>query len=433
MSTSLKDFQVKHLFLLVGENPLPNYVAASKLLDRKLLDKGAKAYLVYTEQTKSQKNALLRGLNDIGIKSEPVDLVDFKADAHEIYTRVYKKAKDLDGNVGLNYTGGTNAMAVHAYRALLDCKKPETFCSYLDSRTLRMYVDRPGIKPFWEKVELEVPLKQLFNLHDFKWQEQQPPLIEPTLPEAAAEFVRLYQDEEIARTWRDWCKKELKKAKQPETGYWKSQNELSRLELSLKDVNSEIVKVLRQYFVTPTNHLKIQNTSSEDFDNLQQLCAWLSGIWLEHYVLSQIQKIKKDEVLNAKAKIGDNRMSFHIKESQSCRRGDKFEFDVAFMRSYQLFALSCTTIADPKQCKLKLFEAHTRARQLGGDEARVALVCCCDDNFKKYPNKSVAEYLKSQLEATLTNHKIAVFSRKDLPNLASGIAKWIERNEQEAK
>lgn len=431
MSTSLKDFQVKHLFLLVGENSLPNYVAASKLLDRKLLDKGAKAYLVYTEQTKSQKNALVRGLNDIEIKSEPVDLVDFKADAHEIYTRVYNRAKDLDGKVGLNYTGGTNAMAVHAYRALLDCKKPETFCSYLDSRTLRMYVDRPGIKPFWEKVELEVPLKQLFNLHDFKWQEQQPPLPEPKLPEAAAEFVRLYQDEEIAKTWRDWCKKELKKAKDSETGYWKSENELSRLELSLKDVDSEIVKVLRQYFVASVNHLKIQKTSSKEFDNLQQFCAWLSGIWLEHYVLSKIQEIQKNEVLNAKAKVGDNRMSFHIKESQSWRRGDKFEFDVAFMRSYQLFALSCTTSADPKECKLKLFEAYTRARQLGGDEARVALVCCCDDN-PKY-SKSVAEYLKSQLEGTLKNHKIAVFSRKDLPNLASGIAKWIERNEQEAK
>lgn len=267
MSTSLKDFQVKYLFLLVGENPLPNYVAASKLLDRKLLDNGAKAYLVYTEQTKPQKNALVRGLSDIGIKSEPVDLVDFKADAHEIYTRVYKKAKDLDGNVGLNYTGGTNAMAVHAYRALLACKKPETetFCSYLDSRTLRMYVDRPGIKPFWEKIELEVPLKQLFNLHDFKWQEQQPPLIEPTLPEAAAEFVRLYQNEEIAITWRNWCKKELKKAKQSETDYWKSEDELSRLELSLKDVKPEIIKVLRHYFGASINQIKIQKTTYKNF------------------------------------------------------------------------------------------------------------------------------------------------------------------------
>lgn len=424
MSTSLKDFQVKHLFLLVGENPLPNYVAACKLLE-----KGGKAYLVYTKQTQPQKNALVRGLNDVGIKSEPVDLVDFKADAPEIYTRVDKKAKDLDGRVGLNYTGGTNVMAVHAYRALLDCKKPEIFCSYLDSRTLRMYVDRPGIKPFWERVELEVSLKQIFDLHDFKCQEKQVPLPKPKLQDAAAEFVRLYQDEKIAKTWRDWCKNELRKAKAPETDYWLYEENLAKLKLNLTGVHPEIINVLRAHLNASKNQLDIQKSQTENFNNLKQLFDWLNGIWLEHYVLQQIQSIP------AKLNIYDSQMSFHIKnfnDNKPWRTADKFEFDVAFTRSYQLFALSCTTSSSLKNCKLKLFEAYTRARQLGGDEARVALVCCCDDNFEKY-SKSVAEYLKSQLEGTLTNHKIAVFSRKDLPNLASGIAKWIERIEQEAK
>ena len=52
-----------------------------------------------------------------------------------------------------------------------------------------------------------------------------------------------------------------------------------------------------------------------------------------------------------------------------------FEFDVAATRGYRLFALSCTASSDKDLCKSKLFEAFHRARQMGGDEARVALLC----------------------------------------------------------
>ncbi|WP_017662277.1 hypothetical protein [Baaleninema simplex] len=73
----------------------------------------------------------------------------------------------------------------------------------------------------------------------------------------------------------------------------------------------------------------------------------------------------------------------------------------------------------PKQ---KLFEAHLRARQLGGDEARVALVCCYD-----FP-----EYIKDEVRFAIPDKKIQVFGRQDLANLADGIDDWIDRNNQEA-
>ncbi len=108
-------------------------------------------------------------------------------------------------------------------------------------------------------------------------------------------------------------------------------------------------------------------------------------------------------------------MSFVIKKSQTWG-GGVFEFDVAFMRSYQLFAISCTTSKDPKECKLKLFEAYTRAKQL----------CCCDNDNSKTPHLS--RYLKSQLEGALSNRKIAVFLREDLPKLKEKIADWVKDN-----
>jgi hypothetical protein len=42
----LSEYKAEHLFLLIGKNPLPNYVAAKLLIKR-----GAKVCFVYSERT----------------------------------------------------------------------------------------------------------------------------------------------------------------------------------------------------------------------------------------------------------------------------------------------------------------------------------------------------------------------------------------------
>ena len=64
-----KDHKTKHLFLLIGENPLPNYVATMKLLD-----KGGTAYLVHTNQTVSQQERLKIALKNKGFNTKQVPL-----------------------------------------------------------------------------------------------------------------------------------------------------------------------------------------------------------------------------------------------------------------------------------------------------------------------------------------------------------------------
>lgn len=49
-NAEFKKHQVKHLFLLVGENALPNYVAA-----RLLLENNGTVYLVHTTKTKEPR------------------------------------------------------------------------------------------------------------------------------------------------------------------------------------------------------------------------------------------------------------------------------------------------------------------------------------------------------------------------------------------
>jgi hypothetical protein len=438
---TFKDYKVKHLFLLVGENPLPNYVAAMKLLET-----GGTAYLVYTNQTMSQKSRLNIALKAKSFSSKEVALDkqatdNNKSNAHRIYTTVKQYAQKVPSNerIGLHYTGGTNPMAIHAYRAIDDLKRTDTVYSYLDAKTLEIYIDIPQSDSWHRGVKLTVSLEILFQLHNYKWEENKKPLPSPILPDAAAEFVRLYQNEEIAKTWRTWSNTHLnknnrnknngnlKEAIDSETGYWKSEEELSKLSLSLTGVHPEITQVLRQKLdalASSPSQLSLKVIEAKGFSSYQQVCDWLGGIWLEHYVLNQIQNIAEDEKFK-NLHIGESKMSFHVNKKDG--EGGKFEFDVAFMRSYQLFAISCTTSDDHKLCKLKLFEAYTRAKQLGGDEARVALVCCCDAN-KSINRQSMYRYLKSQLEGAVNNPKIAVFVRQDLQDLKEKIADWVERN-----
>ncbi|MBG0747896.1 MAG: DUF1887 family protein [Planktothrix agardhii KL2] len=419
-----KNYQVDHLFLLVGENPLPNYVAAQTLLN-----KGRTVYFIYTGQTVSQKDRLKTALKIKDFKSKEIDLKDNKSNAYEIFKKVKEEAAKIPSNeqIGLHYTGGTNTMAVHAHRAIFDVRGTDAVYSYLDAKTLEIFIDHPNSDSTHRGVQLTLSLEDLFKLHKYEW-ENKKPLSEPILPDAAAEFVRLYQNEEIAKTWRTWSNThrynnygELKKAKElkDDEWRWKSEDDLSKLSLSLRGVHPDIIKVLPQQLDASETQLSLKLTKDKGFNSCQQVCEWLGGIWLEHYVLQQVKELTKD------LQLGESKMSFVIKKSQTWEKG-VFEFDVAFMRSYQLFAISCTTSKDAKECKLKLFEAYTRAKQLGGDEARVALVCCCDnDNSKK---QHLSRYLKSQLEGAVSNPKIAVFLREDLPNLKEKIAKWVKDN-----
>ena len=81
-----------------------------------------------------------------------------------------------------------------------------------------------------------------------------------------------------------------------------------------------------------------------------------------------------------------------------------FEFDVVAIRHYQLYAFACTLDRGRATCKSKLLEAVARARQLGGSEARVALVCSIDD----------APDLENEVESLVRDNQVKVFGRSDL-------------------
>jgi hypothetical protein len=419
-ASQLDKFKVDHLFLLVGENPLPNYIAA-----RTLLKDNGTVYLVFTNQTKEQKKCIEEGLKNqkhIRFNIVRIDLVKYESNAHHIYERVQKKVPDND-SVGLNYTGGTKAMAVHAYKAIYE-RRPDAVFSYIDSRSLKIRIDAKPLDEF--DIPIELSLKELFKLHNNNyWLDHKPPQFNAFLPVISEKLVDIYCDRNLAEKWKTWLKKELQHLTKQ---IWENREDIKQIQsrvITTNDLPEKIENIISVYLDTLTNQEYNETNQENEFKSLSEICKWLDGAWLESYVLQQVKEIeKRSKDFNIK----ESGMSFYIKDPEYTRKNEteeesedepRFEFDVAFIKGYQLFAISCATSQNHKSCKQKLFEAHLRARQLGGDEARTALVCCSNS----------PENIEDEIRFAVRDKKIRVFGIKDLPDLADHLETWIRNIE----
>ncbi|MBW4465532.1 MAG: DUF1887 domain-containing protein [Pegethrix bostrychoides GSE-TBD4-15B] len=398
--TVFEPYQVDHLLLLIGENPLPSYVAA-----RTLLKAGGTPYLVHSSHTKEQADRVRDLLRERSPALQPcqyISLGDCESDGYYIQKEIQEAIKPhIQEKWGLNYTGGTKPMATHAYRVLLKLQSHAVF-SYLDPRHLEMCIDREDGDRIRRKVGLKISLEELFHLHHLAFQSL--PVSQPKLPEVITAFV----DVGCQQDWQTW----------------------KRSGMQLKEL-PEAIKVSLQPYINPSSATVCLDILQEkgEFDQDNTVKKWIDhNDWFEHYVLHQVQSIANTY------NIHESKAAFHIKDLayNAARRrhpnsqGDpekRFEIDVAFMRNYQLFALSCSISKTKSTLKEKLFEVYLRAKQLGGDEARVALVC-----FSEEP-----EILEYELKIVLDNPKIKVFGKTHLLNLADEIAVWIEQTDREAK
>jgi hypothetical protein len=401
---------VQYLYLLMGDNPLPNAVAALTLLQPEGVP-----YLVHTHRTRLAAERLQAVLQEFPhVKpGQLLDLQDFQSDAFEIEQRIQTSAMGLTGTVGINYTGGTKVMSVHATRAIT-AVHPNAVLSYLDSNSLEMLIERPGQPSVRLAVAPNLQLDQLFRLHGLVWRTEEPPCDRPIQPEAASKLAHFHQYPELSRVWRGWCNRVLRRAAKNDHGHWRTEAELRALPpLPLTDLPPVFHAELWRDHFRSLSTLSLANAPDYGFASSTQLCEWLDGIWLEHYTLSQIQRLAP--TLN----IHDPHLGFRLRDAQTpTSQWDKFEFDVAFMHHYQLFALSCTTSDRRGLCKQKLLEASVRAKQLGGTEARVGLVC----------GYQAPASLRSELEVAARDKRIAVFGRSDFRNLGQKIATWVKQN-----
>lgn len=383
-------YQTDYLFLLIGANPLPNYVAALLLAK----DNGT-IYLLHSggahgtgEVAASLQQAIQNRCPQLTVIPREID----EADSARIAQKMEGILNDIDAHtsVGLHYTGGTKAMAVHAYRAV-EKAFPTGVFSYLDARTLSLMIDgRKGkpSKPISVGQTCSVELAELLALHGYDRPAIRRVPFQPGLCQALA---RIHSDPRSFKQWRAWIQQE-KFQSLPNTSQY------------------PLLENVKQAFDNfcggqATPELLAQQLGQE---TLVACSKWLIGDWLEEFVLWAINQVAHSCGLSENYSV-----DLKIKKP----RRHKFQLDVAAIRGYQLFALSCMASDRKEKCTEHLFEAYVRARQMGGDEARIGLVCCYHDPAA----------LQQEIEETwFTEGRVKVFGVQDLPNLPARLKEWFE-------
>lgn len=401
----LSPYQTDHLILLVGTNPLPNYVAAQLLLRP-----GGKVHLLCSAETQKIAERLRDALRNLSLASQVHPRID-----EGLPSDIFGRTDDLidqlgrDARIGLHYTGGTKAMAVHAYRAAegaADNIHPIVF-SYLDARKMALILD----DQLNDGRDLEIPVARAVNLRVAEIAA----LHNITFRNANGRRMPAKVVDELwalhgTDGWHDWTKKNLYRDKSPDK--FRPTSELKTLRAPSASIAGHLPGVFKSLGANAAEAtledwarvagFEVNQNGMESF--ARQIAG---GYWLEDIVARALEESRFDCQL---ADIGMN--------LEPDRVGG-FEFDVAATQGYRLYGISCTTAGKEALCKSKLVEAFHRARQLGGDEARVALVCGSDD-----PNKVHAGFTSSNY---VSPNAVRVFGKQSWKTLARDLKEWMNR------
>lgn len=394
-----EELKCDHLFLLIGGNPLPNWVAA-----RLLLRDGGQLYLVHSKQT----NDVARRLAGVVLKQkyrQPIYVPVLDASSRlDVYRALEQQLRPIkSGQIGFNYTGGTKVMSVHGYLAIKDQYAqglPAPIFSYLDALTLKMYFD-DGPEPIFVGLapRASLTLKELLNFHDVIGMQE--PKQEPIAPPVVEALKELHGNEDHYLKWRKWITR------------LQQDRDAQNKNLEWPDEFLSIANALAQGRpLSATTCATLCKEKVWPFKNARDLINWLEGKWMESYVLTVLQSIAK----RFPGLLNDYGLDFRITLRSNTGRFD-FQVDVAAMRGYQLHFISCYSGHHKQNSKYKLFEAFTRARQIGGDEAGAALVCMSEGP------KSIEYDLTQVLQA---EGRIRVFGRNELQDLERHLTDWFQ-------
>lgn len=427
-------YRTDHLILLVGSNPLPNWVAG-----RLLCKPEGTIHLVHSAATqKIAKEQLQKRLDKKRCKL--YSLGNKQADSKMIYDTVQailEKVIPKDATVGLNYTGGTKTMSVHAYEAAFWFDNERVVCSYLDAWTLNMVIigkmgqsDYPYYVGNCSEVKIK-EVKHLMDLHGIQLQTGSPVTDLSPLFETCSTMAQIYNRKDSREAWFNYCQREkrLDRHKDEQKKRKKDNDEsyrrrINRIALPEREGLNRVRKVIQRSKPDLTT-FDLQSIAKAYGLDVVEVAEWFHGFWLEDYVLNILKNLEKPCGLNQPAKNFKAKNPKNSKDPEDLEK-PKFEFDVAVTRGYQLFAFSCTTSSDKKRCKLKLFEAYTRAKQMGGDEARIALVC----------NHENPQFLEDDLSYEFdATGRIKVFGLPELVRLEDRIKEWFKTtyNQQKRK
>jgi hypothetical protein len=257
-------------------------------------------------------------------------------------------------------------------------------------------------KPVYVGDQVRISLQELIGLHGWAYKKEKGKEVKPRsqalLPKLAAALASVHSEPDLIETWRNW------KAANLQSGWSWPLPEDARL--------AKVRQAMEEGLGCESGE-KIDGKKSAQKLGLedQELRLWLNGgFWLEHHTLQCLTELSAD--------LGLHDCCQAIKVAVP--GATDFDLDVAALHGYQLFAFSCGVLSKPNEkgeLKLKLFEVFVRARQLGGDEARVALVSASPDP------KALQSEIRNEFDP---EGHIKVFGQADLKDLKAALASWIK-------
>ncbi len=370
----------QRLLLLVGSNPLPNYLAAVAL-------EPGMAVLAFTPESEEPCDRLCEVLKQRGTEIERVCIQD-ATQASEIEGALENLRADH-----LHYSGGTKPMAAHARMRF---REDASRVSYIDERKgLLRFED--GYDHSLAEIDFGLSVDLLLRLHGGEKKESSRhddlddarKLLEWVLPDPRCQ-TKLLLDHLSPLTCDRRKKKSLTQAKQEPISLGELGLQLSESTVPGSDWNKKKYELWRDF---------------------------LCGEWLEVWVADVVRSsLGEDEAVE----VGLRRV----------RDKTEFEIDVCFVRGHRLYVISCTTDSTKGLCKSKLFEVALRARQMGGDLAHSAIACLLDNE------EGHVDQLQEDIRSIWDAPNIPrVFGRDHLrewagcagPSDTSSLSRWLEQ------
>ncbi len=418
------NYNFENLILLVGTNPLPNYVVAKYFLITNQNLK--KIWLVHSEKQNDDAGTkeIADRIKDVIQKEHPkmnLDNFDYCpladiSDARTIKSTIERIILSKIDSAHFNYTGGTKAMAVHVYRAIEQAKKiRDRSFSYLDAREFRLKDDSDGHKTEDLRESIKVSFETLMNLHGYQQIKKGKNFLEEYWNTVLDEFGEIINDE-MLKYYLNWEKDIIRKIyyNEKENIDNKVKDVRCRIKCNLNNFNQHsfgacalkiLTKIHKDYSLLDNNcnlWIPEDNISNISFKTrIEPSIEFLDGKWLENYVYRILKKNINENI--------QIELNWYLEKMPN---GKPFELDIIMSIGYQIIGISITTDHKEDRCKLKGFEILYRVKQIGGDEAKAILITCLTHNGERGDQiRIMEEDLKTETGGTA---KLLVLGIEDL-------------------
>ncbi|GAK59329.1 hypothetical protein U27_06313 [Candidatus Vecturithrix granuli] len=388
----MSQYTFEHLILLIGTNPLPNFVVAEYFLKQDVPVK--KIWLIHSEENALQAGTDAQALNleklmrnrwerekqhatlQFPLKKIPLSDVSNARRIRSDLEKMWDKLGDAS-SIHLNYTGGTKSMSTHVYAALkeVDAYKQRTSFSYLDARNFRLVDDDHGVLEHDLRNNVQLSFEELIGLHGFERKNEKS---SSEFHEALAVFQALIENNQLEQFFQNngYDRKLLTNQKGELADKIEQLNKKKFEQYTPNDTFMSVIAQMPEEMRLFTTERVLNETLSKK--KFQKALKFFDGEWLEELVMKALMPFGDDKRITIQ-----HNWEIQKPEWKNLAKEGFFELDVVMICGYQLIGISCTTDNTKPICKSKGFEIIHRTKQIGGEEAKSILITRLENNVRE--------------------------------------------------